>query len=105
MKEFAIDFASTAFIVIRYEEQKIEEEIFYKGEGYLSDDEFEFRKKVPPILTLLFNRSASSWNKRTPIRISISDDILSQYSTEIGNNIVLGIQRHENTCVANRPIS
>jgi hypothetical protein len=105
MKEFAIDFGSTAFIIIQYEEQKIQDGIFYKGEGYLSDDKSNFRKKVPALLTFEFSRSASSWNNRTAVKTIIDDEMLSKYSTEIGNNIVVGIQGYENGTDATQPIS
>jgi hypothetical protein len=105
MKEFSIAYANDVFVIIRYQEQKIEEEIFYKGEGYLSNNESKFRKELPPILTFQFNRSVSSWNKRTPISIVINEKTLSPYSTQIGNNIVLGIQGHENGSDATQQIS
>jgi hypothetical protein len=105
MQEFAIDFGSAAFIIIQYEEQKIQDGIFYRGEGYLSDDKSNFRKKVPPLLTFEFSRSASSWNKRTAVKTIIDDEMLSEYSTQIGNNIALGIEGYENGTDANQPIS
>jgi hypothetical protein len=66
---------------------------------------FKVKKEVPPTLTFQFNRSASSRNKRTSVKIVIEDKMLSQYSTGIGNNIVLGIQGYENRSEANQPIS
>ena len=105
MKQFSIAYASNVFVVIRYQQQRMEEEIFYKGEGYLSDNDSMFRKELPPILTFQFSRSTSSWNQRTPVRIVIDNEILSPYSTQIGNNIVLGIQGYENGSDINKPIS
>lgn len=45
MKEFAIGFANNAFLIVQYEEEKTEDEIFYTGKGYLSEDEVNFRKR------------------------------------------------------------
>jgi hypothetical protein len=104
MKEFSLGFDHKGLLKIFFENQKVDEHIYFRGLGFLCDEQFEVDKSATPIITFEFNRSLSSWNDRTAIKLKIEDSLLDPYTAEIRDNILLGIEEYENKFNTNQAI-